>query len=192
MYSQNKTIIFSLLILTGFTIYGQNEKKRNNNSVEIGFNLAGKETVFYGIYGKYSMPLSQRRHHPTMSLTLMIYNDFKGESTSEAYLINDIDMRIIPSLNLGYSVNFKKIQLNLEAQIGSSIAITEGTLVNQKIGFERDYSNEEIFWHYGLSFSPKYRINKLNQIGIFTFVPLVLDKAQSGYQLGIGWTKTFD
>jgi hypothetical protein len=192
MYSQNKTIIFSLLVLTGFTIYGQNEKKRNNNSVEIGFNLAGKETVFYGIYSKYSIPLSQRRHHPTMSLTLMIYNDFKGESTSEAYLINDIDMRIIPSLNLGYSVNFKKIQLNLEAQIGSSIAITQGTLVNQKIGFERDYSNKEVFWHYGLSFSPKYRINKLNQIGIFTFVPLVIDKAQSGYQLGIGWTKTFD
>lgn len=192
MYSQNKTIIFSLLVLTGFTIYGQNEKKRNNNSVEIGFNLAGKETVFYGIYSKYSIPLSQRRHHPTMSLTLMIYNDFKGESTSEAYLINDIDMRIIPSLNLGYSVNFKKIQLNLEAQIGSSIAITQGTLVNQKIGFERDYSYKEVFWHYGLSFSPKYRINKLNQIGIFTFVPLVIDKAQSGYQLGIGCTKTFD
>jgi hypothetical protein len=129
------------------------------------------------------------KHHFTFGLALNVFNDFKGESTNESFLKNDVDMRIIPSLNFGYSLNFKRFQLNLELPVGASVAITQGTLVNRRIGFERDYSNKEIFWYYGLSFLPKYRIDNNNQIGLFLFMPLASDKTQSGYQVGIGWTR---
>jgi hypothetical protein len=72
-----------------------------------------------------------------------------------------------------------------------SVAITKGTLVNEKIGFEKAYSNTEVFFNYGVLFAPKYRINSKNQIGLYAFLPFISDKAQSGYQFGIGWTMTF-
>lgn len=43
-----------------------------------------------------------------------------------------------------------------EVPVGTSIAITKGTLINERVGFKRDYSNTELFWHYSLAFSPKY------------------------------------
>ena len=116
--------------------------------------------------------------------------DRKGESESLAYLKKAIDMRIIPAVHLGYSLNFKNLQLNFEVPIGTSIALTKGTLVNERVAFKRDYSNTELFWHYGIAFSPKYRLNKANQIGLYGFLPLVPDKASSGYLYGIGWTKS--
>jgi len=99
-------------------------------------------------------------------------------------------MRILPALNLGYSLNFNKVQLNFEIPVGLSLATTKGTLVNEKADFERAYSNKEIFFNYGVSFTPKYKINKTNSIGFYGFYPLVSDKAQSSYQMGINWTKT--
>jgi len=191
MYLIIRITLLGLFVFAGNSIYAQNEEKRNNNSLEIGLGVGGDETLFYGGHGKYRMPLTQGKHYFTAGLALSLFFDFKGESTSEAYLKKDFDMRIIPTFNFGYSLNFKKLQLNFEVPFGASIAITKGTLVNEKIGFERDFDNQEIFWSYGLSFSPKYRINRLNQIGAFAFLPLVKDKAQSGYQFGIGWTKTF-
>lgn len=95
-----------------------------------------------------------------------------------------MDMRIIPAVHLGYSLNFKKLQLNFEVPVGTSIALTKGTLLNERMGFKRNYSNTELFWHYGLAFSPKYRLNKNNQIGLYGFLPLVSDKASSGYLYG--------
>jgi hypothetical protein len=189
MYLRIRIIFLGAYILTCSNIYSQNIEQRNRNSIEIGLGVAGAETLFYGLYGKYSLPLSQMKHHFTFGLALNVFNDFKGESTNESFLKNDVDMRIIPSLNFGYSLNFKRFQLNLELPVGASVAITQGTLVNRRIGFERDYSNKEIFWYYGLSFLPKYRIDNNNQIGLFLFMPLASDKTQSGYQVGIGWTR---
>ena len=190
MYLAIRKITIIYLYLAVNTLYSQNEKI-NNNSLEIGVIAAGDEALYYGGYSKYSMPLSQNKHHFTLSLSLTAYFDFKGESEPEAYLKNDIDMRLIPTMNIGYSLNFNKIQLNFEVPIGFSFAITKGTLVNERIGFERDFSNKETFFNYGFSFSPKYKINSSNSIGLYGFLPLINDKAQSGYQFGIGWTKTF-
>jgi len=192
MYLQIKTysIFLVLCTLALNNLYAQKEI-RNSNSVEIGFIVAGNEAIYYGGYGKFTMPLTQKTHYFTLGASLTSYFDLKGESTSEAYLKNDVDMRILPNLIAGFSLNFNKFQINFEIPVGMSIAITKGTLVNEKIGFERDYSNKEIFFNYGIGFSPKYRINKTNQIGLYAFLPLVQDKAQSGYQFGINWTMIF-
>lgn len=185
-----KNIVGVCVLLFSNTIFCQNEK-RNYNSLETGFIVAGDEAIYYGIYSKFIMPLSsQSNHHFTVGLSFAGYFDFKGESESLAYLKNDVDMRLIPSIGLGYSLNFRKIQLNFEIPVGASIAITKGVLVNERVGFERKYHNNEVFLNYGLSFSPKYRINKTNSIGCYAFLPLVSDKAQSGYQFGMGWTKS--
>lgn len=187
MYFQSKK---SLLILTLFiTFFASAQDKTNKKSIDLGLNIAGDETIFYGAYGKYTMPLSQKKHHFITGVSLTAYFDFKGESTDEAYLKDDVDMRIIPNLFLGYSLNFKKIKINLEIPIGASFAITKGTLVNEKMGFERDFSNKEVFLNYGAIINPKYQVNNRNYIGLYAFIPLIEDKAQSGYQFGIGWTK---
>lgn len=162
----------------------------NNNAVEWGLNFAGDETLFYGGNSKFIMPLSQRKHYPTFSISLTMYFDFKGESEPLAYLKKSVDMRIIPAIHLGYSFNFKRMQFNLEVPVGTSIAISKGTLINERAGFERDYSDTEMLWHYGVAFLPKYRLNDKNQIGLNVFYPLVPDKTWSGYLYGIGWTRT--
>lgn len=166
-------------------------QKVNNKSIEIGAIVAGYEEFYYGGYTKFTMPLSQNKHHFTLALSLAAYFDFEGESEPEAYLKNDIDRRIIPTINFGYSLNFKRFQLNFEAPVGISFATTKGTLINDKIGFERDFYNKESFLNYGVSFLPKYRITKSNSVGLYVFFPLINDLAQSGYQMGINWTKTF-
>ena len=179
--------IIGLLSISN-TLYAQ---KTNNNSLEVGVLGAGDESLYYGGYSKFIVPLSDKTNHFTISFALTAYFDFKGESEPDAYLVDDIDMRLIPTVNFGYSLNFNKVQLNFEVPVGLSYAHTKGTLVNERIGFERDYSNNEVFFNYGFSFSPKYKINNSNSIGITTFLPFIQDKAQSGYQIGIGWTKTF-
>ncbi|CAZ97406.1 hypothetical protein Q4603_20575 [Zobellia galactanivorans] len=188
MYLVIRRIMALCLLTVVSTLYSQNT---NNGSLEFGALVAGDEALYYGGYGKYNIPLSQNKHHFTLGFSMVAYFDFKGESEPEAYLKNDIDMRLIPTANIGYSLNFKRIQLNFEVPIGLSMAITKGTLVNEKIGFERDFYNQEIFFNYGLSFSPKYKLNRSNSIGLYSFLPLIEDKTQSGYQIGIEWTKTF-
>jgi hypothetical protein len=192
MFSQIKTnsTILLLCILALNNLYAQ-EEIQNSNSIEIGFLAAGNEAIYYGGYIKFTKPLSQTKHYFTLGASLSSYFDFKGESTNEAYLKNDVDMRVLPNLVGGYSLNFKKFQLNLEIPIGLSIAITKGTLVNEKIGFEREYSNEEIFFSYGIALAPKYKLNEKNLVGLYGFLPLVSDKAQSGYQFGVNWTMIF-
>ena len=190
MYLKSRIIIVSLCVLFCEQAFAQNEGV-NHHSLETGLLVAGAETLFYGANCKYIMPLSQKKHYPTFGINLSMYFDVKGESESGAYLKNDVDMRIIPAVQLGYALNFKRLQLNFELPVDSSVAITKGTLINERVDFERSYSNTEFLWHYGLAFSPKYRLNKTNQIGLHAFLPLVPDKAWSGYQYGIGWTKTF-
>ena len=179
--------IIGLLSISNM-LYAQ---KTNNNSLEIGVLGAGDESFYYGSYSKFIVPLSNKTNYFTLSFALTAYFDFKGESEPNAYLVDDIDMRLIPTVNFGYSLNFNKVQLNFEVPIGLSYAHTKGALVNETIGFERDYSNNEVFFNYGFSFSPKYKINNSNSIGLTTFLPFIKDKAQSGYQIGIGLTKTF-
>jgi hypothetical protein len=187
MCSAIRIIIIGLLSISN-NLYAQ---KTNNNSLEVGVLGSGDESLYYGGYSKFIVPLSDKTNHFTISFALTAYFDFKGESEPDAYLVDDIDMRLIPTVNFGYSLNFNKVQLNFEVPVGLSYAHTKGTLVNERIGFERDYSNNEVFFNYGFSFSPKYKINNSNSIGITTFLPFIKDKAQSGYQIGIGWTKTF-
>lgn len=188
MYSVIRIITIIGLLSISNILYAQ---KINNNSLEVGVLGAGDESIYYGGYSKFIVPLSNKTNHFTISFTLTAYFDFKGESEPDAYLVDDIDMRLIPTVNFGYSLNFNKVQLNFEVPVGLSYAHTKGTLVNERIGFERDYSNNEVFFNYGFSFSPKYKINNSNSIGLTTFLPFIKDKAQSGYQIGIGWTKTF-
>lgn len=188
MYSVIRLITIIGLLSISNTLYAQ---KTNNSSLELGVLGAGDESLYYGGYGKFIVPLSNKTNYFTISFSLTAYFDFKGESEPSAYLTDDIDMRIIPTINFGYSLNFNKVQLNFEVPVGLNYAHTKGTLINERIGFERDYSNNEVFFNYGFSFSPKYKINNSNSIGITTFLPLIKDKAQSGYQIGIGWTKTF-
>ena len=186
MYFQIKK---TLLILTLFiTSIAYAQDITNKKTIDLGLNFAGDETIFYGAYGKFSTPLSQKKHHFITGVSLTSYFDFKGESTEGAVLKDDIDTRIIPSIFLGYSFNFKKIKLNFEIPIGASFAITKGKLVNEKIGFERDFSNKEVFLNYGVVINPKYQLNNQNYIGLYAFFPLIKDKAQSGYQFGVGWT----
>ena len=188
MYSIIRIITIIGLLSISNTLYAQ---KTNNNSLEIGVLGAGDESFYYGGYSKFIVPLSNKKNYFTISFALTAYFDFKGESEPNAYLVDDIDMRLIPTVNFGYSLNFNKVQLNFEVPIGLSYAHTKGALVNETIGFERDYSNNEVFFNYGFSFSPKYKINNSNSFGLTTFLPFIKDKAQSGYQIGIGWTKTF-
>jgi hypothetical protein len=189
LVSRKSSIVICILFYCN-TVFCQKERI-NSNSLEAGFLVAGDEAIYYGGYAKYTLPLSQNKHYFTLGFSFTSYFDFKGESEPLAYLKNDIDMRLIPSVNPGYSLNFNRVQLNFEMPIGTSFAITKGTLVNERTGFERKYSNKEMFFFYGLLFAPKYKINKTNSIGIYGFYPLTDDKAQSGYQFGIGWTKSF-
>lgn len=192
MYSVIRIITIIGLLSISNTLYAQKtNNNNNNNSLEVGVLGAGDESLYYGGYSKFIVPLSNKINYFTISFALTAYFDFKGESEPNAYLVDDIDMRLIPTVNFGYSLNFNKVQLNFEVPIGLSYAHTRGTLVNERIGFERDYSNNEVFFNYGFSFSPKYKINNSNSIGLTTFLPFIKDKAQSGYQIGIGWTKNF-
>lgn len=187
MYFQIKKALLVVTLL--ITSLAAAQDTTNKKTIDLGINISGDETIFYGAYGKFSIPLSQKKHHFTTGVSLATYFDFKGESTKEANLKDAIDMRIIPNIFLGYSLNFKKIQINFEIPIGASFAITKGTLVNEKFGFERSFSNKEVFLNYGVVMNPKYQLNKQNYIGLYAFIPLIEDKAQSGYQFGIGWTK---
>jgi hypothetical protein len=185
-----KSIVLIMCVLTLNNVSAQKENQ-NHNSIEFGLIAAGDEALYYGAYSKFTMPLSQKKHYFTVGASLTCYSDFKGESTSEAYLKKDMDMRILPNLVPAYSLNFRKFQFNLEIPIGLSVAITKGTLVNEKIGFEQEYSNKEVFLNYGIALVPKYKINERNLIGLHSFLPLVSDKAQSGYQFGANWTRVF-
>ncbi|WP_276165779.1 hypothetical protein [Zobellia alginiliquefaciens] len=188
MYLSIKGAVVILFLFIGSAVWAQ---EANTNSIEIGVLAAGDEALYYGAYGKYTIPLSQNKNHFTLGFSMVAYFDFKGESEPDAYLKNDVDMRLIPTANFGYSLNFNRIQVNVEVPVGLSFARTKGTLVNERIGFERDFSNNETFFNYGLFFSPKYKISSTNSLGLYGFLPLVSDKAQSGYQIGIGWTKIF-
>lgn len=187
---KTKIIITLLHLLLLFKVTAQQEF-HNFKSVETGLIIAGSETMYYGAFVKYNIPLSQNKHYFYLAPALTAYFDFKGESTGDAYLENDVDMRIIPTINPGYALNLGKFQLNLEVPLGMSIAVTKGTLVNERIGFEQSYSNKEVFFNYGIQFAPKFRISQKNWIGLSAFLPLVKDKAQSGYQIGVGWTRSF-
>ncbi len=169
----------------------RNNKKTNNNSLELGVLGAGDESLYYGGYSKFIVPLSDKTNHFTISFALTAYFDFKGESEPDAYLVDDIDMRLMPTFNFGYSLNFNKVQLNFEVPIGLSYAHTKGTLVNETIGFERDYSNNTVFFSSVCPYSSNYNILHSHSTVLTTFLPFIKDKAQSGYQSVIGWTKTF-
>lgn len=183
------TIVFLLALHCSFA---QNQSTFISiKEVEIGGAFAGGESSYYGLYLKYSRSLSSSRHYPKAGFGLTAYADFKGESTDLAYLQNDIDMRLIAYLFVGYNFTFDRFDISLELPIGTSIAATKGTLVNERIGFEKEYSTTEHFWHYGLAFSTKFRLSKKNRIGIYGVKPIVKDVAWSPPMIGIGWTRKF-
>lgn len=180
-------IVFLCLVKT--TVAQEDSLSQNNRELEVGVAIAGSEALYYGVYSKYDFALTQSKHYLKAGVGLTAYFDFKGESTSQAKLKNDVDMRIIPYIYLGYNFNFKRFNVSLEIPVGTSIAITKGKLINERIGFERSYSNTEYLWHYGIALSAKYRLNDKNKIGFYAVVPLVKDVAWSSPMVGIGWTR---
>jgi len=184
----NTTLLFMMFSLLLNKVNAQQEQQ-NWSSLEVGAIVAGNETIFYGGYGKLTKPFSQRKHHFFGGISLAAYADFKGESSAEAYLQKDFDARILPCVSVGYTVNFNRFQLSAEIPVGASFAITKGTLVNEKYDFEHSYSNKEVFFNTGIIVSPKFAINDRNCIGLHGVLPLVRDKAQSGFQFGVNWTR---
>lgn len=168
------------------------ETRQNNHEFEVGGAIAGAEAFYYGTYSKYHIALTQSKHYLIAGIGLTVYFDFKGESTSQAYLKNDVDMRIIPYFYIGYNFTFNRFDILIELPIGTSIAVTKGTLVNERIGFERTYSNTEYLWHYGLALSTKYSVNDNNKIGFYGFMPMVKDLAWTSPMIGIGWTRKLE
>lgn len=185
---RNIWVLFSLCLVN--TTFAQ-ETRQNNSEFEVGGAIAGSEAFYYGAYSKYNIALTQSKNYLKTGIGLTVYFDFKGETTSQAYLKNDVDMRIIPYFYAGYNFTLNRFDISVELPIGTSIAITKGTLVNERIGFERTYSNTEYLWHYGLALSTKYSINDKNKIGFYGFFPLVKDFAWTSPLVGIGWTRTF-
>lgn len=184
----NITLLFMLFGLMFSKAVAQQEQQ-HWSSLEVGAIVAGDETLFYGGYGKFTKPFSQRKHHFFGGCALTAYADFSGESASEAYLRKDFDARILPSLSIGYTMNFNRFQISAEVPVGASFAITKGTLVNEKYDFEQPYSNKEVFFNTGIIVSPKFSVNDRNRIGLHSFLPLVRDRAQSGFQVGVSWTR---
>ena len=182
------TVLFLYLANINFA----QETRQNFNEFEVGGAIAGAEAFYYGMYSRYNIALTQNKHYFKAGVGLTAYFDFKGESTSQAKLKNDVDVRIIPHFYLGYNFNIKRFDIALELPIGTSIAITKGTLVNDRIGFERTYSSTEYLWHYGIGLSTKYRIKVANKIGLNLFLPLVKDYAWSSPMVGVGWTSVLD
>jgi len=187
MYSIIRNLVVLFFLCLANTTFAQ-KSPQNNSEFEVGGAIAGAEALYYGFYSRYSVPITKTNHYLKAGIGLTAYFDFKGESTNQAYLKDDIDMRIIPYFYLGYNFTFNRFDVSLELPIGTSIAITKGTLVNENIGFERTYSNAEFLWHYGLALSTKYSINNKNKVGLYGFMPLVKDLAWTSPMTGIGWT----
>ena len=191
MYLITRAIIFSLFLFSGLFAFSQEKTSALNfNELEIGVAAANAEAFYFGIYGKYSIPLTQKKHHFRTGVSLTTYADFKGESTDQAYLNNDVDMRLIPAVYIGYNFRFRRLGFALEIPFGTSIAITKGILVNERIGFERKYSNTEILWHYGIALTMNFKLNGGNKLDIHGFMPLVKDIAWSSPLIGVGWIKS--
>lgn len=161
------------------------------NSLEIGILNAYGEAEYVGLYAKFSKPLTHGKHYLSVGAAFTTYFDFVGESGVNSRLQKDVDARFIPAIFLAGQVNFGRFSGSLETHLGSSIAHTRGTLVNNNIGFTGSYRNTEIFWHYGLGSSLKYMVKKGHSLGIYGFLPMVKDVAWSLPTIGIGWTRAW-
>ena len=191
MFMENKMLLvfWGLCMLQGVAqpLIAQNQPEWG-----IGAAVAGEEAFYMGGYSRFSLPLGDSPHHFRAGLGINFYFDFVGEATVMARLESDVDMRIIPHIFLAYNFRLGNFDLAVEAPLGASIAITQGKLVNERIGFERTYRNSETFWHYGLAFSPTYQIAELDKIGLYAFFPLVIDRAWTAPLLGLGYTKKIE
>ena len=164
---------------------------KNSPNLETGILFASSEAEYYGAYFKFAYPLQHTKHYFSIGASFTSYFDFSGESEPMAELVNDVDMRLIPAFYPAYNFHFKNFSYSIEMPIGTSIAITKGKLINEKIGFEQTYSNTELFLHFGLGATAKYVLNRKHSIGIYGFYPLVKDAAWTLPSIGIGWTYLF-
>ncbi|MEM8523386.1 MAG: hypothetical protein AAGG68_02025 [Bacteroidota bacterium] len=185
MYSITRLITVSLFSLFAMLAKGQN----NAPEFETGIAAAGSEAFYLGGYSKYRTPISQGKNYFSFGIGMTYYFDFKGESYEKSYLKNDVDVRLIPNVFIAYDVNVKDFNFAIEVPIGASIAITKGTLVNERVNFERSYSNTEILPYFGLGLSARYRLNDYNKIGLYGFLDILKDNAWSPPMTGIGWTR---
>lgn len=186
MYSITKrAFIGGLLLLTFQRGYSQ-DTLRWRTSVEIGGAIASAEATYYGFYAKYKKVFLNNRISPVAGLGLTSYADFKGESTEQAYLKDDLDMRVISFFYAGGQLRYGRLLSSLEFPLGVSWARTKGTFVNERIGFTRDYSNNDLLWHFGISVSCQYQFDNKFSIGINSFLPLTQDVAWSPPMLGVG------
>lgn len=187
MYSiiRNQITLLFLILFSSHS-FGQSIEQ-GISEFEAGLAVAGAEAFYCGVYSKYHVRITKSKHSLKAGIGLNAYFDFAGESEAQAYLENDVDMRMIPHIFIGYELTFRRFGISVELPVGTSIAITKGKLINERIGFERRYSNTEYFWHHGLEASVKYRLNDRNKIGLRAYMPTVKDYAQTSPMLGLGW-----
>jgi len=181
------TIAFVCIFYTN-SILGQDVDK-NLIEFELGLATAGSEALYYGVYSKVNFPLSKAKNYFYGGFGLTVYADFVGEITSESKLENDIDLRIIPYVFLGYNFSVRRFDFALELPVGTSIAITKGKLVNTNVGFEREYSNTNFLLHNGLGISTKYKVTDKGKFGLYLFLPINNDDAWSPPMIGLSWIK---
>ncbi|MEN0049329.1 MAG: hypothetical protein AAF806_19875 [Bacteroidota bacterium] len=181
---------FLCLVFLFFALYanGQNSAPE----FETGIAIAGSEAFYLGGYSKYRAPISEGKNYFSFSIGLTYYFDFRGESYEKSYLKKDVDMRLIPNVFIAYDVNLKDFNFAIEVPIGASIAIARGTLVNERVGFERDYKNVDFLPHFGIGLSARYRLNASNKIGLYGFMDILKDDAWSPPMTGIGWTRVLE
>lgn len=185
MYSITRLTIIFISLLFVLNAKGQN----NAPEFETGIATAGSEAFYLGGYSRYRVPISQGKNYFSFGVGLTYYFDFKGESYEKSYLKKDVDMRLIPNIFIAYDVNVGNFNFGIEVPIGTSIAITKGTLINERVNFERSYSNTEFLPHFGIGLSARYRLNEYNKIGVYGFADLLKDDAWSPPMTGIGWTR---
>jgi len=191
LFLTSRLSIIFIFCLSANLLLGQDEMKKPIE-LELGIAGAGAEAGYLGLYSKVNYPLSHSKKYFYGGFGLTIYADFIGEIEARSKLRNDVDMRIIPNLFIAHNTTMKNFDVSVEIPIGISLAITKGTLVNTNVNFEREYSNTEVLWHYGLASSIKYKVSNKSKIGFYLFSSLVIDKAWSPPMIGLSWVKNFN
>ncbi|MCH2043411.1 MAG: hypothetical protein MK212_04670 [Saprospiraceae bacterium] len=188
MTNLHKCILLILSLFSSLNLLAQ-----SNNKIGLELDLgavAGQGEVFYyGANTRVNASFRQwENHYPTIGIGVQIYANFTGEIDAQTQLQDDVDMRIIPALYLGYGIRFSKFNLKLEIPVGVTFAITKGKLINEKIGFERSFSHSTVLPHVGGAFHLQYQLHPKHRIGLFGFYPFTKDMAWSVPLGGLYWS----
>lgn len=173
--------------------FSLNLSAQSNNKIGLELDLgavAGQGEVFY--YGANTRVNATFRqwgnHYPTIGIGVQVYANFTGEIDAQTQLQNDVDMRIIPALYLGYGIIFNKFNIKFEIPVGVNITVTKGKLINEKIGFERNFNHSTVLPHVGAALHLQYQLHPKHRLGVFGFYPFTKDLAWSVPLGGLYWS----